>query len=132
MLVSAHSSLVPKQARVPSWWIALTSRLLSRWMWHQTTCSDEQNQKHSAAGLRHTREVKVEVARIHFQTQAIAHVDEWPEITANDETKFVLVMYGVPLRAVLLAHMSAQLNVFSSIKMGRDQHSRENVSDIEH
>lgn len=108
-------------------------------MWQHTTCSDEQNQKHSAAGLRHTSEVKVEVARIHFQTQAIAHVDEWPEIAANDETKFVVVMYGTLLRTEQLAHMSAQLNVhhfllfclFSSIKIDRDQHSTENVCDIE-
>lgn len=113
MLVSAHSSPVPKQTPVfPPWRIALTSCLPSQRMCHYTTRSDGQNQKkHNAVGLRHTSKVKVEVAQIHFQRGAITHVDEWSEISANDETKFILVMYGRPVGAVLFVRVSAQLNV---------------------
>lgn len=81
-------------------------------MCHYTTRSDGQKPKaQRSIGLRYTSEVKVEVARIHFQTEAITHIDEWLEISVNDETKFVSVMNGPLLRAVLFVHMSAQLNV---------------------
>ncbi len=81
----------------------------------------------SSVGLRYTSEVKVEVAQIRFQRGAITHADEWPEISANDETKFILVMYGALHRAVLFEHKSAQLKVhhflcfvsFSSIDINR-------------
>lgn len=89
------------------WRIALTSCLLSQWMCHYTTRSDGQNQKHNTAAWRYTSKVKAEVAQIHFQTGSITHTDEWPEMSANDETKFILVMNGTSLGAVLFVHMSA-------------------------
>lgn len=87
MLVPAQSWLVPNQAPASSWWIALTSCLLSQRMCHYTTRSHGQNRRHNTVGLRYTSEVKVEVARIPFQTEPITHRDEWLEISVNDETK---------------------------------------------
>lgn len=90
MLVPAQPWLVPNQAPASSWWIALTSCLLSQRMCHYTTRSQGQNRRRNTVGLRYTSEVKVEVARIPFQTEPITHRDEWLEISVNDETKLFL------------------------------------------
>lgn len=82
-------------------------------MCHYTTRSDGQKPKaQRSIGLRYTSEVKVEVARIHFQTEAITHIDEWLEISVNDGTKFVSVMNGPLLRAVLFVHSTTECPLF--------------------
>lgn len=95
-LVSAHSHPVPNRLHFPPCWFALTSRApVPVDVSLHSTLRRAQPKRHNTAGLRYTREVKVEVARIRSQTgahrsqrwMAANHSKWWDEICFGDVWK---------------------------------------------